>query len=109
MQGHSIGGLSLGRGFPIVSSTKQNIKTRNSTETELVGADDCMPEVYWTRYFMKSQGYIFLDKVVFHDNRSSILLEKNVKASSSKRTKHINIQYFFITDRVAQGDVSLVW
>jgi hypothetical protein len=27
MQGHSAGGLSLGRGFPIVSSTKQKLKT----------------------------------------------------------------------------------
>ena len=35
-------------------------------------------------------------------------MENNGKASSSKRTKHINIQYFFITDMVAQGDVSLV-
>jgi hypothetical protein len=33
MRGHSGGGLSLGRGFPIVSSTKQNINTRSSTET----------------------------------------------------------------------------
>ena len=46
---------------------------------------------------------------MFQDNRRSILLEKNGKASSSKRTKHINIMYFFITDRVEQGDVSLVW
>ena len=36
-------------------------------------------------------------------------MEKNEKASSSKRTKHINIWYFFITDRVAQGDISLLW
>ena len=40
---------------------------------------------------------------------SSILLKNNGKASSSKRTKHINIRYFFITDRVTKGDVSLVW
>ena len=26
-----------------------------------------------------------------------------------ERTKHINIRYFFITDRVDKGDVSLVW
>ena len=58
---------------------------------------------------MKAQGYRILDNVLFQDNKSSILLEKNGKASSRKRTKHINIQYFFITDRVAQGDVSLVW
>ena len=58
---------------------------------------------------MKAQGYKVLDKVFFQDNRSSILLENNGKASISKRTKHIKNRYFFITDRVAQGDVSLVW
>ena len=36
-------------------------------------------------------------------------MEKNGKASSRKRTKHINIWYLFITDRVAQGNFSLVW
>jgi hypothetical protein len=40
---------------------------------------------------------------------SSILLEKNGKASSGKRTKHINIRYFFVTDRIAKGEVSVVW
>jgi hypothetical protein len=46
---------------------------------------------------------------LFQDNKSAILLEKNGKASSSKRTKHVNIRYFFITDRVDKGDVSLIW
>jgi hypothetical protein len=46
---------------------------------------------------------------LFQDNKSSILLEKNGKASSSKRTKHINIRYFFITDRVKNEEVSVVW
>jgi hypothetical protein len=45
MRGYSGGGPSLGRGFPIVSSTKQNINTRSSTETEIVGADDFMPAI----------------------------------------------------------------
>jgi hypothetical protein len=31
MRGHSGGGLSLGRGYPIVSSTKQKLNTRSST------------------------------------------------------------------------------
>jgi hypothetical protein len=49
MRGHSGGGLSLGRGFPIVSSTKQKLKTWSSTETEIVGADNLMPAICWTR------------------------------------------------------------
>ena len=109
MRGHSGGGLSLGRGFPIVSSTKQKRNTRSSTETELVGADDFMPVICWTLYFLKDQGYRILDNVLFQDNKSSIILENNGKALSSKRSKHINIRYFFITNRVAQGYVSLVW
>ncbi len=40
MRGHTGGGLTMGRGFPIVSSTKQKLNTRSSTESELVGVDD---------------------------------------------------------------------
>jgi hypothetical protein len=92
-----------------VSSKKQKLNTRSSTETEIVGADDFMPDIYWNRYLMKAQGYSVKDNVLFQDNKSSILLEKNGKASSSKRTKHINIRYFFITDRVKKEEVSVVW
>jgi hypothetical protein len=109
MRGHLGGGLSLGRGFPIVSSTKQMLNTRSSMETEIVGADDFMPAICWTRYFMKAQGYGVTYNVLFQDNKSSILLEKNGKASSIKRTKHINIRYFFITDRIKKEEVSVVW
>jgi hypothetical protein len=109
MRGHSGGGLSLGRGFPILSSTKQKLNTRSSRETEIVGADDFMPSICWTRYFIKAQGYDVKDNVLFQDNKSSILLDKNGKASSSKRTKHINIRHFFITDRVSKEAVSMVW
>lgn len=42
---------------------------------------------------------------VYHDNQSAMLLEKNGKASSSRQTRHINIRYFFVTDRVAKGEV----
>jgi hypothetical protein len=42
------GGLSLGRGFPIVSLTKQKLNTQSSTESEIVGADDFMPAICWT-------------------------------------------------------------
>ncbi len=43
------------------------------------------------------------------DNKSSMLLEKNGKASSGKCTRHINIHYFFITDRVNMKEVEIKW
>jgi hypothetical protein len=109
MRGHSGGGFSLGRGFPIVSSIKQKLNTQSSTETEIGGADDFMPVICSTRYFMKAQGNGVKDNLLFQDIKSSILLEKNGKASISKRTKHINIRYLFITERVNKEEVLVVW
>ena len=108
MREHSGGGLSLGRGFTIVSSTKQKLNTRTYTENELMGADDFMQAICWTQYFLTAQGYRVFDNMLFQDSRSSILLENNLKPLIRKRTKHKNIRYIFITDRVAQVDVSLV-
>jgi len=109
MRGHTGGGLTMGRGFPIVSSTKQKLNTRSSTESELVGVDDMMSSIIWTRYFLKEQGYDVYDNIIFQDNKSSILLERNGKLSSGKRTKHINVRYFFITDRISKGEVRVEW
>jgi hypothetical protein len=109
MRGHTGGGLSMGRGFPIASSSKQKLNTRSSTESELVAVDDCMPAILWTRYFLEAQGYGVQENIVYQDNLSAILLEKNGKASSSKRTKHINVRYYFVTDRIKKGDMSVEW
>ena len=102
MRGHTGGGLTMGKGFPIVSS-------KSSTESDLVGVDDMMPSILWTRYFLKAQGYNVNDNIIFQDNKSTMLMEHNGKASSSRRTKHINVRYFFITDRIAKGEVRVEW
>ena len=58
---------------------------------------------------MEAQDWHVVDNMMFQDNRSSMLLAKNGKASSSKRTKHINIRYFFITNRISKGKISVAW
>jgi hypothetical protein len=47
------------------------------------------------------------DSILYQDNLSAMLLEKNGKKSSSKRTKHIWVRYFFIKDRIGNGKISL--
>jgi hypothetical protein len=61
----------------------------------------------WTRYFIEEQGYGVQASILNQDNLSAILLEKNGKASSGKRTKHINVQYFFIKDRIGSGEITV--
>ena len=68
-----------------------------------------MPDIFWIQYVLKAQGYRVLDNVLFQDNRISIILEKNGKASIRKRTKNMNIWYIFITNRFTQVNVALVW
>jgi len=107
MRGHSGGCMSLGKGMPINTSTKQKINTRSSTETELVAADDFMPIILWTNYFLDAQGYGSQDTILYQDNQSAILLEKNGRKSSSKRTKHLNFRFYFITDRINNNELSV--
>ncbi len=50
-----------------------------------------------------------MENLLLQDNKSSILLERNRKASSGKRMRHINICYFFITDQVNMKEVAIEW
>ena len=59
--------------------------------------------------FLNHQGYKINNNIIFHDNKSSMLLQSNGKASSGKSMKHINIQYFFITDKISKGEVRVEW
>ena len=45
-----------------------------------------------------AQGCGVTQNLLLQDNKSSILLERNGKASSGKQTRHINVRNFFITD-----------
>jgi Reverse transcriptase (RNA-dependent DNA polymerase) len=107
MRSHTGNTMSLGKGSVYSTSKKQRINTKSSTEAELVGVDDSMPLVVWTRNFLMAQGFEISDNVVFQDNQSAMLLEQNGRASSGRRTRHINIRYFFVTDRVKNGEVRI--
>ena len=96
---------SYGTGAPMSMSRKQKLNTRSSTEAELVGVDDAINLILWTKLFLAEQGYKTMDTVLYQDNKSAILLEKNGKKSSSKRTRAINIRYFFVTDQVEKGNL----
>jgi hypothetical protein len=107
MKAHTGGALSFGKGVIYGTSTRHKLNTRSSTESELVGLNDVMPQILWTQYFLKAQGCSNVETTVYQDNQSTMLLANNGRASSSKRTRHLDIQYFFVTDRIAAGDMKI--
>ena len=47
------------------------------------------------------------DIFIYQDNQSAIRLEKTGKQSISKSTRHINIRYYFINDRIIKQEASV--
>jgi hypothetical protein len=107
MKGHTGATMSMGKGSIYSHSGKQKLVTRSSTESEIVGVHDSMPLMLWTGLFLKSQGLKVDETLLYQDNLSAILLEKNGKQSSSKRTRHMNIRYFHIKDRVDSKEMTI--
>ena len=45
--------------------------------------------------------------ILFQDNKAAIKLAKRGRVACSKQTRHIDIKYFFVTDKIAQGELSV--
>jgi hypothetical protein len=82
--------------------------TTSSTEAEIFGVHDAMSQVVWFRYFLMAQEVKVSHNILFQDNKSAIILHKNGTASSSRNTRHINIRYFFIKDRIKAGEIEVI-
>ncbi len=98
MRGHTGGAMTMGRGFPLDKSTKHKINTCSSTEGEIVAVDNMIPQILWSCLFMKAQGFVVRDNILYQNNKSAMILETNGCASSSKRTRHIEIRYYLVAD-----------
>ena len=107
MKSHTGSTMSLGKGTMYSTSLKQCLVTKSSIEVELVSVNDVMPQVLWTCFFLEAQGFKVADSTIYQDNQSAILLEKHGRGSSSKHTQHINICYFFVTDWIGSGELSM--
>ena len=99
--------MTMGGGAMQIMTRKQKLNSRSSTEAELIGVDDAITQLLWTKLFMEAQGYPIRDNVLYQDNKSSILLETNGRSSAGKRSRALNIRYFFVADQVKQGNLTI--
>ena len=104
---HSGAIITLGKHGPVhAKSNKQKLVTKFSTEAELVSLSDNVSQVIWTRDFLMSQGYNMKAATVYQDNMSTMALAEKGR-STAEKTRHINIRYFFVKDRVEAGEIEI--
>jgi hypothetical protein len=101
---HSGSALMIGDNALVhVRSGKQSIIVKSSTEAEFVSTSDNMNMAFHTRNFIIAQGHSDSPVEILQDNLSCmVLLHKN--RSTSLRTKHIQIRYYWICERIDGGE-----
>ena len=99
--------MSMGSGSTMYLLRKKRVNGRISTKSEIVGLENALTQCLWSRYFIEGHGYAEEELELHQDNMSDILMENNGKHSITKRTKNIQMRYFFIKDHIENGDLSL--
>ena len=106
---HTGGCISFGWGVILTMCQKQKLNTKSSTEAEIVGVSDFMPNMIWARMFLGEQGIDLVENILYQDNQSAIKIAKNGKRSSGKKTKHMDNRYFWIKDRLSTEGINVVY
>ena len=107
MKGHTGGVTMFGTGVVNVKSSKQKMNSQSSTETEVIGNSEYLPYNIWFENFMEAQGYPLSSNIIWQDNEDAERMAKNGKMSCSRKSRHIAIKFFWIHDRVKQGQIEV--
>jgi hypothetical protein len=99
--------FSFGSGDVSWSNKKQPTVALSSTETEYRGATIVACEVVWLQKLLSDLGQsVDAHVVIYCDNISSILLANN--PVYHVRTKHIEVHYHFIGEKVLAKEIDLI-
>nr|GFA68321.1 retrotransposon protein, putative, unclassified [Tanacetum cinerariifolium] len=87
------------------SSKKQDCTSMSSAEAEYVSLSACCTQVLWMRTQLTDYGFHF-DKIpMYCDSKAAIAISCNPVQHS--RTKHIDVRYHFIKEKIKIGIVEL--
>jgi hypothetical protein len=98
--------FSLGSAMISWSSRKQKSIALNTAEVEYIAACEACTEAVWLRKVISGLFDQVPDSIVIYcDNQSCIRLFEHLVFHD--RSKHIEIKYYFIRDKVQEGEVKL--
>jgi hypothetical protein len=99
--------VTFGKEAVASSSNKMKCNTKSSMEMELISLADKLTDIIWMCYFVECQRYNINEYVVYQDNMSALLLEKNGRVLSSRHAKHIKAKCFLIKDYYDAGKIDV--
>ena len=95
----------LNNGIISFKSKLQKSVTVSSAEAELMGLSDEVMEVIYLRGLLKEIGFEQKGAtLIWEDNKAAILIAE-AECSSAGRTKHVDIRFRFIAERIKRGEV----
>ena len=98
--------VTLGCGSVYSQSKRQKINTKSACEAELVGLSDGLGIPIQLQNFLLTIGYKLPPILVMQDNTSTIFLAMNGR-SNSDATRHVDIRYFWMNDRIKRKQIEL--
>ena len=105
-RGHTGIFITLGKGAIQAISTKQPINTKSSAESELVAASDGATPAINVLNIILCQGIQVYSLTIEQDNKSTLAMIANGRATGPT-SRHINIRFFWLNDRLASGEISM--
>jgi hypothetical protein len=107
MKSHTGIFISLGRGSTISKSNGQKHVASSSSEAELIALQSLTSLSAGEINFLAGQG-THIQAELFQDNTSTIRLAENGR-STSDRTRHIKIRYFFVKQYLDSGEMKITY
>ena len=99
--------FKLGNSLVSWSSGKQNITALSTAESETIGLTNAAQEAVWLRRILEELGIRQNSTEIFEDNQACIAMARNPQ--QHKRTKHIQVRYFFIREHLESGELLLTY
>jgi hypothetical protein len=87
------------------NSKSQPVTAISAAESEYIAATEAAKEAIWWRLFMDELGFKQETTILHEDNQACIILSKNPQ--SHNRTKHIQVRFHFIREKVASQEIAM--
>ena len=67
--------MSWGWGILLSKFQKQKLNMKSSTEAEIVGVSNNLPNVIWARMFLEAQVFVIEENILSQDNQITFKIE----------------------------------